>query len=157
LGGLTVHGVRAARPVVLAALLLATGCSTTIATNPDAYPFPSHEVFALRSGVSLSNGYPTEKRVELASHVFCDLRHFTETALTRVQRESRRRAPHCNRRRQANHPAHDAPELIRGDDEGRVTPRRSSNGERLEPTASRKLAATRCAPSTARSRAVTAF
>jgi hypothetical protein len=84
------RAARAAASITcLAALLLLVGCSTTIGTNPEAYPFPSHEVFELRPGVSvaLSNGYPAEARVELASRVYCDLRHFTETATAMVHRE----------------------------------------------------------------------
>jgi hypothetical protein len=69
--------------------MLVAGCSVTIGTSPNAYPFPSEEVFGVRSGVTVSvtNFYTAPERVELASRVFCDLQHFTATAVTMVQRE----------------------------------------------------------------------
>jgi hypothetical protein len=79
-----------ARAATGAALLVsALACSTTIGTNPNAYPFPSDQVFALgpEVRVSVANGYASETRVELGSRVFCDLRHFSETATAIVSRE----------------------------------------------------------------------
>ncbi len=69
------------------------GCSVTIGTSPDAYPFPSEEVFSVRPDVAanVTNFYAEPEVVELASRVYCDLRHFTATAVTMVQRELRDR------------------------------------------------------------------
>ena len=75
---------------ILAVLVLfLNGCSVTIGTNPDAYPFPSEEVFDVSPGISVSvtNFYTAPEQVELASNVYCDLAHFTETAITMVRRE----------------------------------------------------------------------
>jgi len=74
----------------LAAVVLAAGgCSVTIGTRPDAYPFPSDQIFDVEPGVTLEvvNGYTASERVTLASNVYCDLRHFTDTAVGIVQRE----------------------------------------------------------------------
>lgn len=70
-------------------VVLSTACSLTVGTRPDAYPFPSERVFDVTPGgsVSVSNFYGAEERVELGSRVYCDLRHFTETAISMVQRE----------------------------------------------------------------------
>ena len=60
-------------------VLFLSGCSMTIGTSPDAYPFPSEEVFSVRPGVAanVTNFYAEPEVVELASRVFCDLQHFT--------------------------------------------------------------------------------
>lgn len=70
-------------------VLFLGGCSVTIGTSPDAYPFPSEEVFSVRPDVAanVTNFYAEPEVVELASQVFCDLQHFTATAVTMVQRE----------------------------------------------------------------------
>jgi hypothetical protein len=72
---------------VLIALL--SGCSVTIGTSPDAYPFPSEKVFSVRPDVAanIANFYTEPEKVELASRVYCDLQHFTATAVAMVRRE----------------------------------------------------------------------
>ena len=70
-------------------ILFLGGCSLNIATKPDAYPFPSEQVFDIRSNiaVNIENFYTNPKVVEIGDRVFCDLQQFTGTALTMVQRE----------------------------------------------------------------------
>ena len=75
---------------ILAVLVLfLNGCTLTVGTNPDAYSFPSEEVFEVTPGtsVSVTNSYTAAERVELGSRVYCDLAQFTHTAITMVQRE----------------------------------------------------------------------
>ncbi len=66
-----------------------TGCSVTIGTNPDTYDFPSERIFHVTPGEKLTveNFCISEERVELGSRVYCDLRHFTDTAVRMVERE----------------------------------------------------------------------
>ena len=70
-------------------VLFLSGCSLSIGTSPDAYPFPSEVVFSVRPGVeaNVTNFYTEPEVVKLASAVRCDLQHFTATAVTMVQRE----------------------------------------------------------------------
>lgn len=70
-------------------VLFNSGCSVRIETKPDAYPFPSEQVFNVRSGVAanITNFYTNPEEVEIARNVFCDLQHFTDTARMMVQRE----------------------------------------------------------------------
>ena len=65
------------------------GCSLSIGTKPDAYPFPSEQVFNVRPDVetNITNFYTNPEVVVLAGKVSCDLQHFTDTALKMVQRE----------------------------------------------------------------------
>lgn len=71
------------------AIFFLGGCSVNIDTKPDAYPFPSEQVFGVRPGivVNIKNFYTKPEVAELASLVFCDLQQFTDTALTIVHRE----------------------------------------------------------------------
>lgn len=71
------------------AVALATACSVTIGTDPNAYPFPSDEVFEVAPGtaLSVSNSYREPTRVKLENRVYCDLQHLTETTRAIVERE----------------------------------------------------------------------
>lgn len=86
--GMQIACLKTLLPAALFALLLG-GCSVNIGTSPTAYDFPSEKVFGVRPGVAanVTNFYAEPQVVELASRVYCDLQHFTATAVTMVQRE----------------------------------------------------------------------
>ena len=75
--------------LLLAMMLLGSGCSITVGTRPDAYPFPSEGVFDVNPGVALDvvNGYDGPQKVNLQSNVYADLHNFTATAVGIVERE----------------------------------------------------------------------
>lgn len=74
-------------------MLLGVGCTLNIGTHPDAYPFPSEQVFDVRAGTTLEivNGHPEPRPTELARGVFADPQHMTDTARAIVARELARK------------------------------------------------------------------
>lgn len=78
-----------ARVLLGLALGLASGCAFTIDTDPDAYPFPSSDVFAVTPGVKVDvvNGIPDPTRTQLEGSTWCDISDMTETAAAIARRE----------------------------------------------------------------------
>lgn len=70
-------------------LALASGCVTTLKSNPDAYPVDPAGALPLKAGVAVDvvNGYtaPTEGSLETFTKV--DLQDFTASAVTILDRE----------------------------------------------------------------------
>ena len=82
-------GTLVVRLGLTAVVLLGAGCSLMVGTRPDAYPFPSEQVFDVRPGavIDVVNGYPSAQKVTLQRNVYGDLHNFTATAVGIVGRE----------------------------------------------------------------------
>lgn len=75
-------------PAIAAAALVA-GCTFTVTSDPTSYPVPSGEVPALPQGatVDVVNGYASPSMAPMGGNLQCDLRQFTDTAVTLVRGE----------------------------------------------------------------------
>lgn len=71
----------------------ASGCSMTVATDPNAYPFDASKTLALPSGaeVDVVNGFSSPTRTQLEGSMFLDLHEATETAAAIARRELARK------------------------------------------------------------------
>jgi hypothetical protein len=78
---------RFAPALVLAAFV--AGCTFTVTSDPTAYPVPSGEIPALAPGakVDVVNGYPSSSMADMGGHLQCDVKQFTETAVTILRGE----------------------------------------------------------------------